>query len=407
MTLSLCMIVKDEAAQLPQALHSVSAHVDEMIVVDTGSTDATVTVAEAAGAQVFAYEWTNDFAAARNAALGYATGDWILVLDADERLTPAGQTLLKQIQAGKPLGGVDLASILMVTVIRHELGAEQSPYSAVSRLFRNHADIRFNRPYHETVDDSVAALQQREAAWQVVTLAETALAHTGYQATAIAQRDKFNRAQTLMAAYLADHPHDPYICNKLGALYGQAGDWDKGRTLLEQGLRGDHGDPIDPSTAYELHYHLGLADRARDDLASAEQHYRTALEQPILETLKLGAYINLGSLLKVQQDLPGAIACFEQAVAIAPDFAVAHYNLGVAHRARGYLEPAIAAYTKAINLNPAYAEAYQNLGVVLFKLGKLPESLESFQRAIVLYQRINPEAALALKQGIRDLGIAP
>ncbi len=402
MTLSLCMIVKDEAAQLPQALNSVAAHVDEMIVVDTGSTDDTVKVAEAAGAQVFTYEWTHDFAAARNVSLGYATGDWILVLDADEVLTVAGQALLKRVRSGESLGDKDLASILMVNVLRHELGAEQSPYSAVSRLFRNRADIRFTRPYHETVDDSVAALLQPDTTWQVVTLAETVLEHTGYQATAIAQRDKFNRAQTLMAAYLADHPHDPYICNKLGALYGQAGDWEKGRILLDQGLGGDS---IDPSTTYELHYHLGLADRSVNDLASAEQHYRTALEQPILDRLKLGAYINLGSLLKGQKDVMGAIACFEQAVAIAPDFAVAHYNLGVAHRARGYLEPAIAAYTQAIKLNPAYAEAYQNLGVVLFKLGKLPESLESFQRAIILYQQTNPETALALQQGIRDLGI--
>jgi tetratricopeptide (TPR) repeat protein len=378
-----------------------------MIVVDTGSSDDTVKVAQAEGAQVFTYEWTHDFAAARNVSLNHATGDWILVLDADETLTVAGQALLKQLRYGEPLGDVDWASLVMVNVLRHELGAEQSPYSAVSRLFRNHPDIRFNRPYHETVDDSVAALLQQDSQWQVVTLAETALAHSGYQASAIAQRDKFNRAQTLMEGYLAQHPHDPYICNKLGALYGQTGNWDKGRELLAQGLSGNSEVEIDPSTTYELHYHLGLAERARDDLAQAEHHYRAALEQPILDRLKLGAYINLGSLLKVQQDLPGAISCFEKAVAVAPDFAVAHYNLGVTQRARGYLEPAIAAYTKAINLNPTYAEAYQNLGVVLFKLGKLPESLESFQRAIALYHQTNPEAALALQQNIRRLGIAP
>jgi tetratricopeptide (TPR) repeat protein len=404
MTLSLCMIVKDEATQLPQALQSVAAYVDEMIVVDTGSTDSTIKVAEAAGAKVFSYDWSHDFAAARNAALSHATGDWIFVLDADENLTPVGQTLLKRLRAGESLGDFALTSVLMINVLRHELGAEQSPYSAVSRLFRNRPDIRFTRPYHETVDDSVAVLLQQDPIGQVVTLSDVVLEHTGYQADAIALRNKFHRAKTLMEGYLADHPNDPYICNKLGALYGQADDWEKGRDLLERGLNCSQADP---STRYELHYHLGLAHRANHDFEQAENHYRTAIEQPILECLKLGAHINLGSLLKAQQDWVGAIACFEQAVAIAPDFAIAHYNLGVAHRARGYLEPAITAYEAAIRLDPTYAEAHQNLGVALFKLGKLPESRRAFQQAIALYQVTQPETALALQQGIHNLGLAP
>ena len=403
MLISLCMIVKNEAAQLPQSLHSVANHVDEIIVVDTGSTDDTVKLAEAAGAKVFTYDWSNDFSAARNISVSHATGDWIFVLDADERLTTVGQSLLQQIRSGKSLGENPLASTLVVNVLRHELGAEQSPYSAVSRLFRNRPDIRFNRPYHETVDDSVDRLLQQESHWLVLTLSEKVIEHTGYQADVIAQQDKFNRAQTLMECYLAEHPNDAYICNKLGALYGQVSNWEKSRDLLERGLNSSE---VDPGTIYELHYHLGLADRASGNLDKATYHYQTALEQPILEHLKLGAPIYLGSLLKAQQDLLGAIACFEQAVAIAPDFAMAHYNLGLAQRTRGYLESAITAYETAIRLNPDYAEAHQNLGVALFKLGKLPESRRAFEQAIALYSQTNPEMALTLQQGMYKLGIS-
>ncbi len=83
-TLSLCMIVKNEEENIGRCLASVKPVVDEMIVVDTGSTDRTIDIAKAFGAQVYDFEWTNNFAEARNFSLSKAAGDWILVLDADE-----------------------------------------------------------------------------------------------------------------------------------------------------------------------------------------------------------------------------------------------------------------------------------------------------------------------------------
>ena len=83
-TLSLCMIVKDEESMLANCLKSVNGYVDEIIVVDTGSSDRTVEIAEEHGAKVFHHQWENDFSKHRNQAIGYASGDWILVLDADE-----------------------------------------------------------------------------------------------------------------------------------------------------------------------------------------------------------------------------------------------------------------------------------------------------------------------------------
>ena len=245
---------------------------------------------------------------------------------------------------------------------------------------------------------------EAEPQWQVVLWPEVALQHTGYEAEEIALRDKFTRAETIMAAYLEQHPDDAYVCNKLGALYGRSGDWEKGRSLLERGLASVKADPY---TTYELHYHLGLADRRAGQLESAIEHYSAALAQPVPDVVKVGAYINLGSLRQAQQDFLGAVKQFEQATHVAPNFAMAYFNLGTAHRAQGYLDPAIAAYQQAIALDPSYAEAYQNLGVALFKLGQLPESLIAFQRAIALYQKTNPAEARRLQQGIRGLGLQP
>ncbi|NER83835.1 MAG: glycosyltransferase, partial [Leptolyngbya sp. SIO1D8] len=117
-------IVKNEAKHLPRCLDSVQDYVDEIIVLDTGSQDETIEIAQARGAIVEAIEWTQDFAAARNQSLAKATGDWILVLDADETLTAGGRAVLKQMQDAEKLGEHRIDSLLAVNVLRYELDAE-------------------------------------------------------------------------------------------------------------------------------------------------------------------------------------------------------------------------------------------------------------------------------------------
>lgn len=397
MTLSLCLIVKDEAANLPACLGSVGGLADEIWVTDTGSSDDTVAVAQRYGAQVQQFQWTHDFAAARNTSLQPATQDWILVLDGDEQLGPGIAAKLRDWLPQVP------PTVLLVNLLRQEVGAQQSPYTLVSRLFRNHAGIQFQRPYHETIDDSVAALIAAEPSWQVWDWPEPAILHYGYQPDAIATRQKTDRAQRIMATYLADHPEDAYICNKLGALYQQQGNLRQAQHLLQQGLKASQGEPA-PITTYELHYHLGLTYRRAGQLDQAAAHYRQALSQPILPVLTVGAWINLGSLLKSQQQLSDALTCFQSAVNAAPELALAHYNLGLVYRLLGQLEQAVIAYESAIALQPDYAEAYQNLGVARLKQGQRDLSQAAFAQALTHYEQQNPAAAARLRQGLQQLG---
>ncbi|HSM83843.1 MAG TPA: tetratricopeptide repeat protein [Nodosilinea sp.] len=400
--ISLCMIVKDEAATLARALETVQGVAGEIVVVDTGSVDDTVAIAQSHGAKVQSFAWGHDFAAARNAALGHATGDWVLVLDADEVLLPATAQVLQQLDRGEALGDVAAAEVLAVNLLRLEIGAPQAPYTLITRFFRRLPQIRFNRPYHETVDDSIAALQQQDPRWQVITLGEVALHHTGYDPAVVVQRGKFERARTAMAAYLAEQPHDAYLLNKLAALYIESDQVAEALPLLNRALEQTD---VDELTRYELHYHRALA--LADQPSQAASDYDTALAQAVPPRLKLGAWINYGSLKKAQGDLEGAIALFEQAIEADPTLALAHYNLGTAHRARGYLDEAIAAYRQAIALDPHYPEAHQNLGVALFKLGQLPEALQAFRRAIEIYDTLDPATATSLRRGVANLGISP
>jgi tetratricopeptide (TPR) repeat protein len=393
MELSLCAIAKNEETYLPQCLISVKDVVDEIIILDTGSSDRTIEIAKDFGARVYHFEWCNDFSAARNEALKYVRGKWVLVLDADEVLTRDVVPDLRQ--------AITIERNLVINLVRKEVGASQSPYSLVSRLFRNHPEIRFSRPYHAMVDDSVQALLDREPHWQVVSLPTIAIEHYGYQPEAIAALDKYNRAQQAMEGFLQHHPHDAYVCSKLGALYIQQNRVSEGIELLERGLKATS---VEAPVLFELHYHLGNAQMRLQNLESALEHYQAAIQQPILLALKLGAYNNLGNLLLSVGDLKHAKMVYETTLKIDPSFAAGHNNLGMTLKALGQFESAIASYQNAIQLNPNYADAYQNLGVVLLKIGKVPESLAALKKAIALHETQNPEEAQRLRQGLGEMG---
>ncbi|MFZ9738568.1 MAG: glycosyltransferase [Prochlorotrichaceae cyanobacterium] len=374
--LSLCMIVRNEAETLPQCLQSVSGIVDEAIVLDTGSTDLTVQVARSCGAKVYESTWKNDFALARNECLSYAQGEWVLVLDADEQFirttAPALALLMEDPQH------------LVVNLVREEVGASQSPFSLVSRLFRRHPDLAFTRPYHAMIDDRVEALLARETQWKVVTLEEPSIRHEGYRPGTIAARDKFERARQAMESFLAEHPNDVYTCTKLGALQVEAGNWASGMELLHRALR--QASNI-PDLCYELHYHLGIAANRLGESEEAAEHYQLALQQDVLPVLKIGAHNNLGNLYEAQGDLAAARSQYEAVIRINPNLALGYYNLGLVKKKKGDLWGAIASYETALRLQPLYPEAYQNLGVTLLKLGQVAESTQALQRAMALHQQ--------------------
>jgi len=397
MGISLCMIVRNEAENLSRCLESVRSLTDELVVLDTGSTDDTVAIAQSYGATVAHFPWNDNFADARNEALRHVTGDWVLVLDADETLAEEAVPLIQQAIAQK--------DVLVINLLRHEIGAAQSPYSLVSRLFRRHPDLRFNRPYHALIDDSVLDLMQREPQWKVVDLPRVAILHKGYEAGAIAQHNKADRARAAMERYLAEHPDDVYGYSKLGALYVQEGEVEKGIQLLKQGLHLQERQATpNPMLAYELHYHLGIARTRQQNPDLALSHYRVALKQSVGDRLKVGAYTNLGSLLKQANQLEEARQCFQHCVDCAPDFALGHFNLGTTLRTMGKPKEAIAHYHRAIELEPDHAEFHQNLGVALLKLGRVRESLEAFRKAIALHEPTHPQEAERIRQSLQELG---
>ena len=167
--LSVAMIVRDEAAQLGGCLESLAPLGAKVVVVDTGSTDETIGIARAHGAEVYSFPWCNDFSAARNVSLEHCTAPWILVMDADERLAFNDLETLRAQIAGEPNCGYRMVT-RNYTDQRHltefhpcppgNLLARSYPGwfpSSKVRLFPNHPEVRFSGAVHELVNPALEA----------------------------------------------------------------------------------------------------------------------------------------------------------------------------------------------------------------------------------------------------------
>lgn len=184
--LSVCMIVKDEEELLPRCLESVRGIADEIIIVDTGSTDKTKEIASIYTDQVYEYTWSNDFSAARNESISHATGSWILILDADEYLsTDDHDKWLAFLHNEKPLEY--LAYTLPIINFTGDKDYEDEiSTSPVTRLFPNFKGIYFERPIHEQ-------LTRGENGELFHKKLDLNIYHTGYQNLRVDEKNKHER----------------------------------------------------------------------------------------------------------------------------------------------------------------------------------------------------------------------
>ena len=370
--LSLSMIVRNEEARLATCLASVKGFADEMVVIDTGSVDATVAVAEQAGARVEQMEWPGDFAPARNHALQYLKGDWVLVLDADEQLRPEVVPSLKALMA-QP-------DVLVINLLRYEIGAAMAPYSSVSRLFRRHPSIQWSRPYHSMIDESVQAILTSETHWRIANCSEPAILHDGYRPELLAGSDKADQLREAMESDLKRHPGDPYASAKLGGLLISEGRATEAIPLLRQGLEGA---TAQSSERYELLLHLGLA-LTESDPDEAMASYRQALDIPLDTRITLGARLNLAARLMEQDQLDEAIQLTQTATQRAPEVALGWYNLGLMLRKKGEIASALDAYGRSLALDPNNAACHQNHAVARLLGGDIEAARNGFRKAIEL-----------------------
>jgi tetratricopeptide (TPR) repeat protein len=215
LTLSLCMIVKDEEAMLGRCLEAVRPAVDEIVVVDTGSSDATVRIAESFGARVLHHAWSGDFAAARNASFEAATGDWVMYLDADEVL------VADDVQRLRALAGRTWREAFYLVETNHTGDLEDG--TAIThdalRVFRNRPEYRFEGRIHEQIAHTLPSFLPERLERTTVRVE-----HYGYLGAVRGAKDKVNRNLELLERQVAEGADTPFLHFNLGSEHFAAGD---------------------------------------------------------------------------------------------------------------------------------------------------------------------------------------
>ncbi len=204
---SLCMIVKNEEESLGACLESARTFVDEICIVDTGSTDSTLEIARAHGARLKTIDWPDDFAEARNHSIDMATGDWILVLDADERLRPG--------QEAELAACVDHPRTIAAFQRITNHGDEGKMVSClILRLFRNLPEHRFEGAIHEQIIPTI--LKSGERLGLRVQEECLDIDHYGYTQALRVSKDKDRRDRFHFERALEKAPDDAYLWFKYG-----------------------------------------------------------------------------------------------------------------------------------------------------------------------------------------------
>jgi len=225
--LTVCLITKNEEQFLGPCLQSVHGLAHQIVVVDTGSTDGTVEIAKKYQAEVHHLDWNDDFSAARNEALKYATGDWVLSLDADEELLPEHrQTILREMQVAGVMG-------YRLPIINQ--GREEEGRSFVPRLFRNAPGLFYVGRVHEQVFSSIE-VRCKEWGLQHI-LGSSVILHRGYAKELVESRGKVARNLRLLERAVEELPDDPNLVMNLGLELARSGQSEAGLEKLHQSLR--------------------------------------------------------------------------------------------------------------------------------------------------------------------------
>lgn len=349
-SISLCMIVKNEAEWITRSLDAVRPIVSDMIVLDTGSTDDTAARATAAGARVIPFTWQDDFAAARNVSLSHATGDWILVLDADELLDAEGRA---QIAAWVAAPTAEMAQLLQTNYSHESQLAMWQPNRLTTpeaqgyagyfeiplvRLFRNDPGIRFVQPIHEMILPTIRSC---------VTL-PVRLHHYGQVRAEGRTRKREQYYRIVEKKYLAN-PTDPQLLFEYAVASYELGKSAQAREAFVAAVAGN------PDFLPSYCALAQLCSQAGDH-AAAEIYCRTVLAR---DPHHVQATVQLANVLMATDRLAAAGALLAQAQQQFPRHPELLKALGRYYPATGLPKVGMNYLNMALAINPHDAQASQ------------------------------------------------
>ncbi len=383
-TISLVMIVKNEEKFLEGCLESVREWVDEIVIVDTGSTDRTLEIAQKFSAKISHFDWCDDFSAVRNHSLDQATGEWALWLDADERLTAeSGQAMRELIsRTPKAIGGymVNIKNFMR----KNELA--NVSWHRACRLFRNHPSIRFTGRIHEQNARSI------EQAGYQVSSSQLNIEHYGYIGEIMAERDKHARFLRMLTREVEENPDRAFRSfqqfNLANAYYTMQDYENAVRWFTEADRDPDIGQEYVAVLYTEWASALYFLGRHEEALQVCDRAESWGISHPGLEFARGHAKLQMNLLDEAEAHFQRAL---EQGQTASGAFVgdqgaytyKAFYGLALISIQRERLNETILYCQKALDLNPECIEALYLQATVFRRTGLLAEARQRLEKLLL------------------------
>lgn len=364
-SISLCLVVRNEEQLIGTAIRSVNDIVDEVIVVDTGSTDRTAVIASDLGARIIPYKWDGSLGRARNAYLEAAQGDWILVLDGDESISRRDLPKIEKLVRRRSVVGYCLAirnysdhfDLMWNWYPNDRSYPREERFSACDgfaktqplRLFRNFPDVRYVEG--TSVHTTPLALL-KEHAGKIENRDDVVIHH--FQSLKGGELFLSGKQEQRLKGELRHSrlfPNDPLTyLNIAKTLFAQGRD-DESLKYLARAVKLNK----EFHDAYQLG---GMIELEKGRLPAAERHLKQAIR---VRRNSADAWAILGIVLIESGKHQQAIEALMKAIKFHPQHLLAHNSLGLAYEELGDSRKARAQYRRALRLNPAFSAATENL----------------------------------------------
>ncbi|UCE67819.1 MAG: tetratricopeptide repeat protein [Candidatus Zixiibacteriota bacterium] len=411
--ISLCMIVKNEEKFLPGCLESAREAVDEIIVVDTGSTDRTMDIAGEYGAIIYEHPWQNDFSYHRNQSIDYATGDWILILDADEELDPTEHHMIRSAVRRKDIDAVSF-------IVYNKIQGGRTGFLNSHRLFRNKKEYRYSGIVHnQLVMDGITLSTQLK------------VYHHGYGLSEEQMREKGKRTEKLLKEQLKENPDNAFAHFNLAQIYRGLAEPEKSLRHARRVIEILSPDNIDRRHVYVMALdQIGCAYVGLDNHEKAKEYFYKALEikedyldplfnlgyvyskdgeydkadELFLRYLKVrdnfsehrewmglilnnlnshfAVYYGLGLSQYFRNNIDKALDYFHQVIEEVEDFEYTQHLIARCYRQKRQYDKVVYHCRKAVENKHEDSEIYILLGEAYLNLGDHKKASESFEKAL-------------------------
>ncbi|GAV26148.1 family 2 glycosyl transferase [Carboxydothermus islandicus] len=371
--ISACLIVKNEEDVLERCLKSLRNFVDEIVIVDTGSEDNTVEIAKKYADIIDYFPWNGDFAAARNASIDKASGEWIFIVDADEELILDNYNELQNLKqflktASIDVGGIGIGILNISNITFLDVN---SIYVNQIRIFRNKPEYRYRGAIHEQIVGKIL-----ENGNKIHIYGGKILRHYGYISEIVQKKDKINRNMVILERELKKDPKNSFNRYNLGLEYDRIGKFDK--AIEEYKL----------AVKYLPNYNVGYANnlfkRLVRDLIELKRN-KDALKI-LLDVVKIYPedsefyYYYAGTLVNLKK-YENALKIIDKAIAMGepPPYIMhlrgvgsfrAWHLKGRIKEALGDYKDALTCYEEALKIEPFFLEAVDSL--IFFLYNQLP-----------------------------------